>query len=245
MTQKAIAGYEGRHRLSVAHLLTAIVAMLGRETSEPHEFAFKGELKGYNVADGRLITRIPAPGRVMGGAVSPDGKIVAAAIDIEGPDAADNLFGQAAGGAKVIVWDVTTGKQLAEFDRGSPDAANLNFSPNGAELTLLGGNASVQRWRWRESKEILVQDPQIKKAAQHRYYRAICASSGSTCVFAGLARAEKKVTGQLAVVDMENGTTVWEKTFDNLRPWELSISPNGKVLAAHFQPMSSARSGAD
>jgi WD40 repeat protein len=217
--------------------------LLGRETHEPHEFAFKGELKLYNVADGRMIRKIVAPGRVMCGASSRDGKIVAAAIDIEGPEAADNLFGGQGGGAKVMVWDVATGQQLAAFDRATGDAGNLSFSPDGADLILLSEKKSVQRWRWRESKELPVQNPQIKNA-EHRYYKAIRAPSGSGCVFAGLAKEEGKTIGLLSAVNLENGAIAWEKSFDNLRPWELAVSPDGKLLATYLQPMSSARSGA-
>jgi WD40 repeat protein len=80
--------------------------------------------------------------------------------------------------------------------------------------------------------------------ACHEGGRWISDPSGSTFVFAGFAREGENATGHLSAVDLKNGTVVWEKKFDGLRPTEAAISPDGKVLATYLQPMSNAKSGA-
>lgn len=217
--------------------------LLGRETHEPNQFAYKGEIKVYNVADGKLIAEMSAPDRVMCGALSTDGKFVAAALGLGGPlGKAGDPFGSGSDVApKIIVWDAATGEQLVALDRGQAEASSLAFSLDGKELTLASRDQSVQRWKWRESQ--LIPDPSSTPKRDPRgFYKAVCAPDGSICIFGAMTRSENKTTGKVSVMDLKNQVTLWEKEFDDVSPWELAISPDGKLLVTYLKKLSRAKS---
>lgn len=218
--------------------------LFGRETHEPNEFAYKGEIKVYNVADGNMIAEMPAPDRVMCGAQSTDGKWVAAALGLGGPmGKAGDPFGSGSDIApKIIVWDAATGQQLVALDRGPAEASSLAFSLDGTELTLASLDQSVQRWKWRKS-ELMPHANSTPKPDPRGFYKAVCSPSGSICIFGGIARNENKSTGKLSVMDLKNHVTLWAKDFDNVWPWELAISPDGKLLVTYLKKLSRTTSG--
>jgi WD40 repeat protein len=214
---------------------------LGRETIEPKQFAFKGELKVYNAADGSLIKTMAAPGRVMCGALSSDAKTVAAAIDVEAGKPDDPFGGHE--GTKVLAWDVVTGQQLASFDRPHKPANSLAFSPDGSELTLASQDKSLNRWDLHKAKEVPVVPP---PAAEGRrgYYKSVYLPSASLYASGGMAidRNTRTRIGELSLVNLANGSMLWKKDFEDARPWELAVSPDGKVLATYLEGFSSAGS---
>jgi WD40 repeat protein len=192
---------------------------LGRETSAMDDPAFRGEVKAYDVADGIVKAVWPTPDRVMCGAASADGRLVAAAIGL----GAVGLGVEESVINKILVWDVATGERVAEFDRGDALPQCLSFSPDDEEIWLIGDDGALRKWNWRANKEL----PALTwSAGWHPDDADVNLETG----FAAVVDAE-----QIGVAELESGAARWTESYNDCVPRVVAASPDGKTLATYLR----------
>jgi WD40 repeat protein len=204
---------------------------VGGETYGWQTPSFQGAVCAYNVADGNLIKTWPTPDRVMCGAISADGRWRAAAIGLgtsmpPGDDSSDNTL---------IVWDTSSGEQLASFNRDQSQPFSLSFSPDGAKWWLVSEDKTLRRWDWREGKE---NAPPIKFPAigdGSGYFSGIVSGGAAFIAFGGQQVIAQVPLGRLTAVRLDDVTKRWEQAFAAHRPSVYAISPDGRMLAVYLQ----------
>ncbi len=214
--------------------------LLGRETYESPDAGFQGEIKVYDAASGELVRKMAAPDRLICGALSADGKVVAAAIGIGGPIGrfgGNNPFnrGQQPRPTQVVAWDVATGEQVAAFDRGEAEAVSASLSSDGAEVTVVNRDRSVQRWNVREGKKVALgyAPPPPQNGRRISASKGVCSPDGLKAIFGGFNKPNTR-NGTVSLVDLASGAVLWEKDFENTNPGELAASQDGELLAAYL-----------
>src|SRR5262249_19826975 len=155
-------------------------------------------------------------------------KTVAAAIDVDAGKVDDPFGGHE--GTKVLAWDVVSGQQLASFDRPHSTPNSLAFSPDGAELTLASQDETMLRWNLRAAKEVPIANAP-PAGGRRAYCKSVYLPSESLCVYGRIGGDRNKRIGQLSLVNLASGATLWEKAFEDARPCELAVSSDGKLLA--------------
>ncbi len=216
--------------------------LLGRETNERDRAAFKGELKIYDAVEGKLLAETHAPDRFMCGALSADGKFVAAAVGMEGDRSDDPFGGEEKAPPKLVVWDAATGAEVASVERGTTDVANIAFSPDGAEVLAVNEDHSMQRWTWGE-KDALPEALQGPKPGRRGFYKAKFTPDGAQCLVGGFAHTNGVASGTLAAFDLATGAPAWMSDGTELAQFELSdddvrslaFSPDGRRIVAGME----------
>ena len=95
-----------------------------------------GQLVTWDTQTGSVVSTITTPGRPLSVVFSPDGRMVAASLDLI--DRRNHLNGEG-------IWDVQTGKKIELL----PDSTNLMggaFSPDGTEIATIDGRGAARVW---------------------------------------------------------------------------------------------------
>jgi WD40 repeat protein len=207
---------------------------LGRETHAPDKPKFEGELKICRVSDGKVVHHFPVPDRVMCGALSRDGKLLAAAVGL-----GDDSFGSEPGPyeCKIFVWETSSGRQLAELTGHQKQILDIQFTNRGDQLWSTSEDQTLRKWSVNSAKEGESSVRQIEENRQEAGTGMFI--PGSTLfVTQELKRLEGDVgQGKLTLREIVGNQTRWEKTFSDFLPRNCTASADGKLLAVFLVPI--------
>src|SRR5580698_1222749 len=105
-------------------------------------------VKLWDVASGRELRTLSGSDQVTAVAFSPDGRVLAAG---SGDDA--KTFPRA-GGGKISLWDVATGRELPALRGHSAAVTSVAFSPDGSILASGGRDGAVKLWNLASGSEL-------------------------------------------------------------------------------------------
>ena len=105
-------------------------------------------VKLWDVASGRELRTLSGSDQVTAVAFSPDGRVLAAG---SGDDA--KTFPRA-GGGKISLWDVATGRELPTLRGHSAAVTSVAFSPDGSILASGGRDGAVKLWNLASGSEL-------------------------------------------------------------------------------------------
>jgi len=106
---------------------------------------FDRTVRLWDVESGKQLRRFETESWIFGLAFSHDGRLAAAAIDIE--EAGRNL-------GPVCVWDLETGKQIHHIDAHRFAASSVAFSPDGQQILSGGYDWTMRLWDVETGEEI-------------------------------------------------------------------------------------------
>jgi len=178
----AAGGFDGAIRLIDMKSGKVRATLAGHETwVNPLAFGRDGRLLSgssdgtarlWDVAKGKELKafRLADPREVRGAPISPDGKVVAAAV----------RYGS------VVAWDAESGKELASRKGHDGEAWSVSFAPDGKTLASGGGDwgkpGSVKLWdtaTWKEKRVI---------AHPHEVLSVCFSPDGARLAVAGMGR---------------------------------------------------------
>jgi WD40 repeat protein len=208
---------------------------LGRELRPSGKVKFEGEAKICRVADGKVVHHFPVSERVMCGALSPDGKLLAAGIGLgeefqEGPGPHE---------IAILVWDTTSGCQLAKLKGHKDRIQNVRFTEDGKALWSSGNDQALKKWSIASGKEMESHDYNTEDD-RPSWASAVFIPGTERAVFTESERIERDVFyKKLTVRELADNGLRWEKKFPNYQFGPgIAVSRDGTLLAASLIPLS-------
>ncbi len=113
--------------------------LVGGDEYDSENFEYRGGLRTYEVASGKLLGKHDSATRVRRVALSPDGKRVAVVMRL-GPD---DPFTAGSQGVRVI--DSDSGKMEVEFHLPSANVAAVKWADKGKKLSIVGEDATARQ----------------------------------------------------------------------------------------------------
>jgi WD40 repeat protein len=169
-------------------------------------------VKLWDVASGRELRTLSGSDQVTAVAFSPDGRVLAAG---SGDDA--KTFPRA-GGGKISLWDVATGRELPTLRGHSAAVTSVAFSPDGSILASGGRDGAVKLWNLASGSELrtLGGSGQITSTAFSPDGRIVASASDKT----------------IKLWDVASGDEVGTLGGHSELVTSVAFSPDGSILAS-------------
>jgi WD40 repeat protein len=205
---------------------------LGRE-AQP---GFVGEVKICRVSDGHVLHHFHAPDRVMCGALSADGKLLAVGIGLGSSEGRGRPGREDGVGLDIFVWDTDRGQEIAKFSAGNSQYLQLSFSPQGDELWALSEGGHVRRHNPRTGEEMPIPNLAGSANALQSIRQAVFVPASSSVVLVNSVYTRGEgLRSSLMMRPLSGGTQRWQNELGGRRVTTIGASPDGKLIVTQLQ----------
>jgi WD40 repeat protein len=186
------------------------------------------------VATGEIVRHMETDSRLVRAALSRDGKLLAAAVGLGRVGAG---FGERPE-SKIHVWETETGKKQTDLTGLKWRVLQMAFSLDGKSLVSVGEGDGVWRWDLSEGNGRQVFE------IDERYHRAVLSPDAKTVVFGSTGYVpgdpQGDHPGKIIVYGLAAGEPRLTIETPAKYPYELAVSPDGRIVAAHLRPKASS-----
>ncbi|MCI1278531.1 MAG: WD40 repeat domain-containing protein [Nitrospira sp.] len=151
--------------------LTDFAVLFSRDGQRLFSGGHENVVRVWDLKTGKLTRSLSVPGRVRALAVSPDDRMVAAALEAKGPEWT---------GISIKVWNSQSGQLMLDLEAHGEAALSVAFSPDGQRIASGGADGNAHVWNVNTKTLLQTMNPASEEKTAKWFGREMTTLAGGT-----------------------------------------------------------------
>lgn len=151
--------------------LTDFAVLFSRDGQRLFSGGHENVVRVWDLKTGKLTRSLSVPGRVRALGVSPDDRMVAAALEAKGPEWT---------GISIKVWNSQSGQLMLDLEAHGEAALSVAFSPDGQRIASGGADGNAHVWNVNTKTLLQTMNPASEENAAKWFGREMTTLAGGT-----------------------------------------------------------------